>query len=76
MRTVNTAALTEKESGGVGSLGLPKVKYVNLQALIDREIVIDQMIQNFSKGESITELSIQLWYLICDIDIAQTGASN
>lgn len=27
------------------------------------------MLQNFGKGESITELSIQLWYLICDIDI-------
>ena len=27
------------------------------------------MLQNFNKGESITELSIQLWYMICDIDI-------
>ena len=43
-----------------------------MQALIDREILLDQMLQNFSKGESITELSIQLWYLINDIDVAAT----
>lgn len=43
---------------------------MNLQALIDREIILDSMLQNFTKGESVTELSIQLWYLICDIDIA------
>ena len=49
-----------------------RVKYVNMQALIDREILLDQMLQNFSKGESITELSIQLWYLINDIDVAAT----
>ena len=48
-----------------------KVKYVNLQALIDREILIDSILKNFTKGESITEMSIQLWYLICDIDIAE-----
>ena len=34
------------------------------------------MLQNFAKGESITELSIQLWYLICDIDIAPQNGNN
>ena len=48
-----------------------KVKYVNLQALIDREIILDHMLQNFTKGVSITELSIELWFLINEIDIAR-----
>lgn len=34
-----------RQSGGQGSLGpSSKVKYVNLQALIDREIIMDQML--------------------------------
>ena len=37
--------------------------------LIDREIIIDTINQSFIRGESFTELSIQLWVLICDLDI-------
>lgn len=57
---VNQSRLSSetRNSGGVGSISPPKVKYVNLQALIDREIILDQMLQNFRKGQSITELSI------------------
>ena len=34
------------------------------------------MIQNFTKGVSITELSIELWFLINDIDIATPLGPN
>ena len=34
------------------------------------------MIQNFTKGESITEMSIELWHLICDIDIVDTNQTK
>ena len=39
--------------------------------LIDREIIIDTVNQSFLKGESFTELSIQLWDLICQCDISE-----
>ena len=42
-----------------------KKKLVNLQALIYREIVIDQIMSNFLCGESFTSLSINLWELAC-----------
>lgn len=53
-------------------------KYVNLQTLIDREITMGKLLRNFSKGESITELSIELWFLINEVDIAkpQEGEEN
>lgn len=44
-------------------------RLIDLQALIDREILIDSMNQNFMRGESFTELSVQLWHLICEQDI-------
>ena len=31
--------------------------------------------KNFAKGESITELSIELWYLICEVDVDESKAS-
>jgi len=34
------------------------------------------MMQNFTKGVSITELSIELWFLINDIDIASPPGPN
>lgn len=63
-------------SSGTRGSAKRTVKYVNLQALIDREILIDSMIQNFTKGESITEISIELWYLICDTDIVDTNQAK
>ena len=35
-----------------------------------------QMKQNFVKGVSITELSIELWFLINDVDIASSPGPN
>ena len=48
-------------------------RLINLQALIDREILIDSMNQNFIRGESFTELSVQLWHLICEQDIQKAS---
>jgi len=42
---------------------------VNLQALIDREIIIDTLIQNFNQGDSIVQYAMQLWFLIVKLDI-------
>ena len=44
--------------------------------MIDREIILDQMLQNFAKGVSITELSIELWFHIDEIDIAKPNESK
>lgn len=44
-------------------------KLVNLQALIDREIIIDTLIQNFQQGDSIVQYAMQLWFLIVKLDI-------
>ena len=44
-------------------------RLVNLQALIDREIILDTLIQNFSAGDSIVQYAMQLWFLIVKLDI-------
>ena len=44
--------------------------------LIDREIIIDTVNQSFLRGESFTELSVQLWNLICDLDIQKPSSDE
>lgn len=44
-------------------------RLVNLQALIDREIILDTLIQNFVVGDSIVQYAMQLWFLIAKLDI-------
>ncbi len=42
---------------------------MNLQALADRELVLDTLTHNFLQGESIVENAIQLWNLVVTDDV-------
>jgi hypothetical protein len=49
----NRSGSGERSQKGTGT--------VNLQALIDREIIIDQLIDHFNKSQSLTDVSDQLF---------------
>lgn len=42
---------------------------MNLQTLIDREIILDTLIQNFTVGDSLVQYAMQLWFLILKTDL-------
>jgi hypothetical protein len=46
----NPGLITRHSKESIGSLA---ARNINLQSLIDREIILDTLIQNFSQGESV-----------------------
>jgi len=45
---------------------------VNLQALADRELIIDTLTHTFIKGESIVENAMHLWNLVVVSDVPKS----